>query len=539
MDEYLDEDQMAAKRYIPIKNKPPVTCNLIPATHLIFRKLDIIQNFLRDYAVLSPPKPSRSPERRLLHSLKDDYPSIVFKPADKNLGLVAMDIHDYNTMVLSHLTDESTYTLVSDNILTTNRLHRTLVKSYDLYVDPEYTPWYPHEESFLKYQRSFEFPIFYCLPKLHKSGSLKGRPIAAATNWITTPISRILDLRLQPILKEHFQCVLRNSQQLCEELQLGNDYIPDDISEFYIITGDVTALYPNVNIQRLKAIIHELDFTLDDMVSFVLDNSYVEYNNNIYKQKTGIAMGTNAAVSLANIYMGHIVDRFLKQQTKLFYYKRYIDDLFIIWKGTKVEWRRVSTLLNRLDPSITITFTEPTLSTTPFLDVNISWDNFNNRFNTSVYQKELNKYMYLTPKSCHTPHTFSGFIKGELTRYARLSSEPFAFNRMKELFYQRLVNRGYSRKFLNYTFKRVNWLNRYNERRVSNKTLLPFVIPYSLRRNHKALEHLFKLMEKDFEEFIPDSKAMLVYSRPPNIINMISSAKLSREQSRILHRTRQ
>lgn len=534
LDTEMDEDQLAAQKYIPIKNKPPVACNFIHYTHLIFRKFDIIKSFLSHYASYHPPKPSRSPELRLLRKLKDDYPSIIFKAADKNLGLVAMDIHQYNDMVMAHLSDDATYTLVSKDTLTTLALHRKLVMKYDLYTDPESTPWYHHEETFLKHQRNFEFPHFYCSPKIHKAGPLKGRPIAGAVNWVTTPISRILDLRLQPLLQEHYQCILKNSQELCENLEQANNHIPQDTSEFFIITGDVTALYPNVNTARLKKIIHGLDFTLDDMVAFVLDNSYVQYNAKIYHQKTGIAMGTNAAVSLANIYMGHIVDRFLQQQPQVFYYKRYIDDLFIIWKGSKKDWLLTAGRINQMDPNININFTDPALSTTTFLDINVTWDPYNKQFDTSVYQKELNKYMYLTPKSCHTPHTFTGFIKGELTRYARLSSDPFAFNHMKKLFFQRLTDRGYSRTFLNRNFRNVSWSNRLNKRQTSSQKLLPFVIPYTLRKNHLALESLFRRMAKDFEDFIPNSKAMLVYSRTANILNLVSSSKITAQQSQLL-----
>jgi hypothetical protein len=534
LDTEMDEDQLAAQKYIPIKNKPPVACNFIHYTHLIFRKFDIIKSFLSHYASYHPPKPSRSPELRLLRKLKDDYPSIIFKAADKNLGLVAMDIHQYNDMVMAHLSDDATYTLVSKDTLTTLALHRKLVMKYDLYTDPESTPWYHHEETFLKHQRNFEFPHFYCSPKIHKAGPLKGRPIAGAVNWVTTPISRILDLRLQPLLQEHYQCILKNSQELCENLEQANNHIPQDTSEFFIITGDVTALYPNVNTARLKKIIHGLDFTLDDMVAFVLDNSYVQYNAKIYHQKTGIAMGTNAAVSLANIYMGHIVDRFLQQQPQVFYYKRYIDDLFIIWKGSKKDWLLTARRINQMDPNININFTDPALSTTTFLDINVTWDPYNKQFDTSVYQKELNKYMYLTPKSCHTPHTFTGFIKGELTRYARLSSDPFAFNHIKKLFFQRLTDRGYSRTFLNRNFRNVSWSNRLNKRQTSSQKLLPFVIPYTLRKNHLALESLFRRMAKDFEDFIPNSKAMLVYSRTANILNLVSSSKITAQQSQLL-----
>ncbi len=46
----------------------------------------------------------------------------------------------------------------------------------------------------------------------------------------------------------------------------------------------------------------------------------------------------------------------------------------------------------------------------------------------------------------------------------------------------------------------------------------------------KYLESLFKKMEESFEEYIPTSKVMLVYSKTPNLLQLVCSSSLNKDQ---------
>jgi len=524
-----------------MKSTHTIPCNLIRDNHTIYDPLDRIQHCLQEYKLANPAMKSKSPELRLLKSLKNEYPQVIFKASDKNLGLVALNLDHYDRLVMEHLANVTNYELVADNILTKDMVQQRIHTKYrqltvDSYQNDQYYPFDRHERKFLQKQGNFTFPKFHCLPKIHKAGPLKGRPIAGAVNWFTTPISRILDLRLQRLLhQEQFSCILRNSQQLVEELQLANSHLPVDRTNFYFITGDVQSLYPNIDINRLQTITTELDFMLEPLVKFVCDHSYVEYAGRIYRQLNGIAMGTNAAVNLANIYMAYVVDQYISSRRHVFYYKRYIDDLFIIWTGTKEEWTQLASNINRLHPTINIDFVDPSPDYVNFLDVTVSFCNFTQKIDTRIYQKELNKYLYITPESCHVPHMFSGFVKGELTRYARLSSNVFTYQIMKKLFYERLANRGYSRLFLNRIFSKHHWTLRFEDRhqRLFNP-ILPFVVRYSKRNDFGSVEKLFHNMSHAFDDFFIHPKLMLVYSRSANTNDLLTSSALNRTQIELL-----
>jgi len=535
-----DDDIIAQKQYIHTAYKSTNECNLVEENHTIHDTLHTIKTFLDEYKLSNPATKRRSTEYHLLKSLNDKYPEVIFKATDKNIGLAALTLDNYNNMVMEHLSNVTNYKLVASDCFQRTSLINELMKKYDALTNPLYEssyPFYLHEIKFLKKQANFTLPKFHCLPKLHKQGPLKGRPIAGAVNWITTPISRILDLRLQDLLhNEEFSCVLKNSQQLVSDLELANSFLPNDLEHFYFITGDVQSLYPNIDTNLLQQLVTQLDFSLERLVEFICANSYVEYAGRIYQQLNGIAMGTNAAVSLANIYMALVVDRYLKPISNVFYYKRYIDDLFIIWKGTLEDWSWVQQGLNQLNPTIKIDFSSPSKYTMDFLDVTTFFNPITSTIGTQIYQKALNKYLYITPESCHVPHMFSGFVKGELTRYARLCSNVYSYEHIKQQFYQRLVDRGYSRRFLNRIFQTHSWSTRLREphNRKQWSPILPFVIRYSKRKNIKRVENFFKRMEDSFDDYFSNPKLMLVYSRSKNINDLITSSALTRRQIQLL-----
>jgi hypothetical protein len=463
--------------------------------------------------------------------MKNRYPDIIFKASDKNLGLCAMTRVHYKQLVKQHLDNPDTYTLVSQGGLATKLLHQDLVtKLRNFELD---TYWSDTERTFLKSHRKQNpeptFPKFYCNPKLHKDGPLKGRPIAGAVNWITTPISRILDRRLQRHLST-IDHILPNSQTLVKDLQLANSTFRSRNDnpainqglKILIITGDVEALYPNINTTLLRNLIDKLDPTLTSLCEFICNNNYVTFDNHIYHQIQGIAMGTNAAVSLANFYLSKVIDSYLGSRPQMLYYKRYIDDLFIIWTGSLREWHIVATHCNRINSRINIEFSDPSPQNAQFLDLNITFDPFSRQFSTSIYQKSLNRYLYLTPSSFHVPHTFSGFIKGELTRYARLCTDVFTFQHIRKLFYTRLISRGYSRLFINTIFRKVPWSARLKIKTDPPELILPFIVPYTNRRNFNSVEEHFKNTRNQYDEYLSDSKSLLVYSRTQNVNDILT-----------------
>jgi hypothetical protein len=66
------------------------------------------------------------------------------------------------------------------------------------------------------------------------------------------------------------------------------------------------------------------------------------------------------------------------------------------------------------------------------------------KFATSLYQKAQNKYLYLPPRSFHSPHVFSAFVIAEVKRYRLHCSREEDFFAACAIYRQRLLDRGYN-----------------------------------------------------------------------------------------------
>lgn len=520
-------------RFIP-KLKPsntkPKPCPFVSTNTGIVQTLNLIQERIQNYKTSNPVSRKSSSTLKQLSILKNKYQEIIFRPADKNLGLCALHISHYNNLVMEHLENKANYNLCAQDSLSKARLYQNLLKEYHSFLGTML--WYDHERPLINHHFFFTFPKFHLLPKLHKSGPIKGRPIAGQVNWITTPISKILDHRLQSSLHS-FQHILKNSDQLAQELQVGNDLDTFKDYDCSLITADISSLYPNMDISRLLKIVDKIDNTCTPLVEFVCKHSYVEYNDKIYHQINGIPMGTNAAVTLANMYVGSLIDTFIATRPQVIYYKRYIDDLFIIWKGDLRTWDGAKRGITRM-LGIPINFDQPSKDSAIFLDLQIKWNHFTGKLDTAVYQKPLNKYRYITPSSCHTSHMFRGFINGELTRYARLSSTAYAYSHTKKLFYQRLVQRGYQHRYLTSIFKRHRWTSRLKVKDATGPSIIPFIIPHTLRQNSSALSKIIKDSSEELCSHFIFAKSLTAYQRRRSIGDVLCPSALTQAHQRLL-----
>ena len=520
------------------KDKLP-SCPL-PLTHSVFDPLKEIDSVIRLYCKSTSKFTKNSTaDRRLIKNLLDKYQDIIFIPADKNLGLVALHVADYDILVKSHLNDIRTYAKVNLDISFLMLKYQDIVTFIKMYMNP--SKMEIKTLANLKLE-SFKLPKFYILPKLHKKidiskpSSLPSRPIVGASYWFTTPISIYLDSTLQPLILE-LSHILKNSHALIDKLETVK---LDQTLNNILVSFDVESLYTNMDLQTIPFIIEQLssEFNIDSnsfikLIDFIIHNNYIQYNEDIFHQINGIAMGTNVAVSLANLYLYILIDKFLLLQPNVLCYSRYIDDIFFIYTGSLDNLKILFNTANNLHFSIkfTLVYSSDNLE---FLDLNIHLTN-NNIIEYEVHQKSLNKYMYITQQSCHPEHVFSGFIRGELTRYQRLTSSPHFFKKIKSLFFYRLLARGYNIHYLEKIFRTFSW-NQPRKQPKEPSTVIPFVIRYSTRKHLKGLQKLLHPFKHSLAKWIPNSEFLCVFSKSRHLGSYITSSSLNSVKKSILKR---
>jgi hypothetical protein len=445
---------------------------------------------------------------RFIRSLRSN-PHIVIKPSDKNLGLALMDAYWYRQQCNLHLSDRKTYTPLNSKQATAlcitafNRIKSTATTALQQ-KPPLLTK---QQRDFLLHRTANDattrFPLFYCIPKLHKT-PVATRPIVASHSFVTTNASRWLDIQLQPFVAR-IPTVLRDSRSLVRTFeQSTRPYpLPATGTVRWFVTADVTALYPSIPIddgiaavrEHLTSANAEIGFTnlVIDLLAVVLQFNVIESTHTaldaapfdhsmpsttappaaptpstFWKQTTGTAMGTPCAVVFANIYMYERYDKPLLANSvyPISMYRRYIDDVFcfIDLPATTTASPIIDALLNRPStPNLRLTVTAST-EHADFLDLTLSagplWL-YDSRPIVQVFQKRFNRYLYLPSGSFHTPAQKRSLITAELRRYVQFSSFESDFQTIRTAFLRRLRDRGFAFSFLLPLFRSILYSDRH------------------------------------------------------------------------------
>ena len=428
--------------------------------------------------------------------------NIVITDSDKNLGPVVLDTSLYLDLINTHLSDESTYQVITlnaindyDEITSIFNAHFITIQSAINNLEFVFKSRFHSEYKWLcvstNSSNSFTIPNFRIIPKLQKLGTLKSRPISSAVDWITTPPSRFISHILSLFSTQFHDTIIKDSKSFISQLD-GKQIPPNSL----LVSFDIVSLYTNLDIpdiiQTFNNAWPEVPFFVS-LIEAILNSSFINFQGSIYKQIRGMPMGTNAAVEIANLYLYYRFDNspylrsFIDSQ-KILYYKRYIDDTFGVWTASKEELIEFTTTINHLIPGIKFTsVTHP--SSIEFLDtvllkttiLNSSYIHFR------IHQKSLNKYLYLPAASKHSTALKRGFIKGELIRYTRNCSFETDFNTVRTKFFYRLLCRGYNRTWLSSIFLSVKYTDRQHflSSSVDNSIHPIFFVTKSCDRQHR------------------------------------------------------
>jgi hypothetical protein len=315
---------------------------------------------------------------------------------------------------------------------------------------------------------------FYMLPKIHKAADKwprpdmpEGRPIVGDCGTESRRVSDYIDHFLQPLANKHAS-YLKDSYDFVDKIR---DKIIN--KNYLLVTGDVTALYTNMNITRSLKCVKDIfennpdrkrpDKEILDLLKLVLENNDFSFNDQTYLQIFGTAMGKSFAPNLANIYLLEFDDKAMNgHEIKPLLFFRFLDDIFFIWPGTTEELKIYETYLNNLIPDIKITLNHNTEEIN-FLDLIIYKSELNENESTlltRVYFKPTDSHQLLDGNSFHPKHTCRGILKSQILRYKRLSSKKEDFDNTCQILFNSLKDRGYSKSLMR-KMKREIW-NNYN-----------------------------------------------------------------------------
>ena len=241
--------------------------------------------------------------------------------------------------------------------------------------------------------------------KHHKAGRPL-RPIVSCIGSVLYNTSRFLTDILTPIQNFNGYSV-SNSMDFTK--QVANQEIAEDE---VMVSFDVVSLFTAIPVDKACDYIRKKldeDTTLhlrtklntDEIISlleFTLSNNYFMFNDSVYKQIHGCAMGSPVSPVVANLCMEVIEESAIAASTpppKV--WKRYVDDSFVIFKEHSVS--KFHDTLNAVDPKISFTINTENNGQISFLDTLITRKN--GSVTIDVYRKPTHTDRYLEFNSHH------------------------------------------------------------------------------------------------------------------------------------------
>lgn len=476
-------------------------------------------------------------ERRAIAELRNNADLIINK-ADKGSTVVIRDRADYTEKANIDLSNRDVYCPLRYNV--TDELAQGIKDR----LDSLYRAGLLNEEM-RKYctppDRNSVSKLYY-LTKIHKNPH-KERPIVASCNSITENISQFVDHWLQPIMQTLPSFVRDTTDfiNLIEKTRLN--------SEVVLASIDVSSLYTNIpHREGIEACVQALKHqpnpdplrpapeVIGELIGLVLKNNVFEFDEKYFLQIQGTAMGTKLAPAYANIFMSVIETQLLTMAgNNAILWKRFIDDIFVAWKGSISEFEEFAAAINTIHDTIKFTH-EVSETEVVFLDLTLyKGQRFANSgiLDVKTHIKPTNKQLYVHATSYHPPSVKTAIAKGETTRYLRTNSDETNFNKMTSNLSKKLVERGYKAKEVQKQIQEVPFKNRKHalkRRMKSGDTPLIFSTRYtdSVRLVKQIVLEHFELIQQipGLRRVFPN-KPMFAFKKNKNLRDLIVRAKLT------------
>ena len=429
-------------------------------------------------------------ELKTLRKLKQNK-DIVIKKADKGSSVVIMDKIEYINEGNRQLGNPKHYRQINSPLYldTAKKITKILQELHQSqaitnkqfkYLAPPDTPR----------QRRF-----YMLPKIHKDKTSwpnermpPGRPIVSDCNSESERIASFIDSFIKTRASNH-PSYIKNTYDFLDKIS-DIQLKPSSL----LISLDVESMYTNIEHEDgLNAIKDAFSDYEDDpkfkaileLLEISLKFNDFEFNNKLYVQTSGTAMGRKYAPHYADIYMAKFEKDALNQcPLKPDCYFRYLDDIFIVWSHGREAFNNFLQTFNTQNPMIKFK-AEISTDSINFLDTTI-FRGIDNKLESKVYFKPTNTHQLLHKSSFHPKHTYKGIVKSQIIRFYRICSRPIHVEEACQILFRALEKRNYPKRWLrkikNETLRKLNRESRVGDEYPIQSTSLAGSKPCNISR---------------------------------------------------------
>lgn len=512
-----------------------------------------------------------SEERQALSQLRNNE-NIIIKPADKGSSTVIMDIDYYRDKLVleGHLNgdgykrvDPTSDEKVVANLVELAEKHASCLTSKER-----------------EYITNFEWKTseLYVLPKVHKCETileairngcsnddvlnvlrppdLKGRPIVAGCATPTRHLSELIEKILKPLVETQKSYVKDDwdfLKRLPRQVDPSHKLFSCDISSLYTsIPLDLGVTAIRYWLEKRRSLIDPrfTDAFIIDSIIFMLKNNNFLFDNVMWNQLVGTAMGHIFAPPYACLTIGYLEEeKLFKEELPQHYdaitiksindlFQRYMDDGTTLLPPI-IECKGFLNCLNRLHPAINYTLEEASTETTDgehvqtlnFLDIMIIIHN-DGTVETDIYYKPTNSHKYLSYESFHPKHCKDNIPYSLAKRIIVFVTDSKKMEARLCQLRSWLQKSGYPLRVINKGIHDAR-LQGPAEKPIDPKNCIPFVTTHMSNYDFKPMTQSIRTMlssaaSDHLHEVFNDVKVVVGYKQPKNVKGILTKAKFGK-----------
>ena len=222
------------------------------------------------------------------------------------------------------------------------------------------------------------------------------------------------------------------------------------------------------------------------IIEFLFDNNFT-YNNQVYKQVEGSAMGSPSSPIFAKFVMNHLLKAFHdKVHFAIPFLFLYVDDTFTGLPKTEIV--NSLNILNSLDNDIKFTHEVENNNSLPFLDLLIVRDQ--EKILVDLYKKPISSNRLLNYKSHHPLHQKISIVKQMNNKIENLCSDDFK-EKNKKILKDTLSANNYPHFVVNSILNHSRENPKHHNNQISNQNKKFIKIPFHSELAPQ-INHLFK-----------------------------------------------
>jgi len=406
----------------------------------------------------------------------------------------------------------------------------------------------------LKSQSPYVYPLF----KVHKLSeedikdkkipptrlvhASKFGPLYRLEKWVSPILTKVS----RSYCQDEFLLDTDDLLTQVKEYNTALDQLPYSEREDYLLfTLDVEALYPSIRkdlaLLSLQEALEE-DRSTDEatkeavnaFVQVIFGYSYVTFQEKCFESKDGIPTGGCSSRQLADCTL-HRLFKLVKPGIPLWqfikFWKRFIDDIFGLWRGTKAQFEDFVVKLNLASAPYGIKFGDYSVGTSVnFLDVTLSL-NPAGLIDYRLYTKPTDSRLYLRTESFHPKHVFNSVALSQMIRVLHRNSSERGKTRDLNKLEEDLVRSGHLKDTLEK--QRESALERCNRPKEVKQEENSVVCVVNYFYEIEQLKTIIRDVDQDIKLLVGDDvKVMVAARRCPTIRdNVVKNRIFSKDVS--------